>query len=61
MAFIEINGNNGISIEVETWNRKVWCELKIDTKKDQIIIEGKQENIIEELENVLEHIKGEKK
>ena len=59
MAFIEINGNNGISIEVEAWNKRTWCELKIDTKKDQIIIEGKQENIIEQLENALEHIRGE--
>ena len=58
MAFIEIDGNNGLSIEVETWNKRTWCELKIDTKKDQIIIEGKQGNIIEELENALEHIRG---
>lgn len=57
MAYIEINANNGISIEFENWGSNQTAELKLSNKKDTIVIVGPIMNIVEELKNTLEQAK----
>ena len=61
MAQIEIDARRkGISLEFETWGSNTTAEFTIIASGGKIMIEAPIQNIIEELENILEHIKGEK-
>lgn len=46
----------GVSLEIETWNSEKYVDLIIN---DSITIDTRKDSLIEELENILEELKGE--